>query len=54
MGMMETMSRKMIDGYEETDIVSLMEDMHKTLVGSISEKWKQEILDSIKRSSAKG
>ncbi len=54
MGMMETMSMKMIDGYEEPDIVGLMEDMHKTLGESLSEKWKQEILDSVKRSSVQG
>ncbi len=54
MGMMDTMSMKMIDGYDEEDIVGLMEDMHTTLVEAISDKWKQEILDSIKRSSTQG
>jgi len=54
MGMMDNMSIKMIDGYEENDIVGLMEDMHKTLIETLSEKWKQEILDSIKRSSTQG
>lgn len=54
MGMMETMSMKMIDGYEENDIVGLMQDMYKTLTETVSGKWKEEILDSVKRSSTQG